>query len=165
MYPLEFGNSSLMVSVPLQDLGEACEYLDGFFRSIGYHGIFSAEFKKDQRDGVFRILEINARPWWFTEFAARCGVDVVTMAYKVALGESVSPIRSYKTGQTLIHPFYDLQACLAIGPNLPRAIGRFLSPLLKAGQPVFSWEDPLPAFRVMKTLARGLVRRSLNRLR
>jgi len=59
--------------------------------------VFSAEFKFDERDGLFKILEVNARPWWYVDFAARCGVDVCRMAYRDALATRSSlsrPIRS-----------------------------------------------------------------------
>ena len=76
MSPPDFGNSTLMVSVPLEQTGNAVETLRTLFADIRYQGIFSAEFKRDSRDGTFNLIEVNARPWWYVEFAARCGVDV-----------------------------------------------------------------------------------------
>jgi len=60
--------------------------------------VFSAEFKFDERDGLFKLLEVNARPWWYVDFADRCGVDVCGMAFRDALGEEIEPVTGYKLG-------------------------------------------------------------------
>ena len=67
MYPVDFGNSTLMVSVPLGEVAPALESLRVLFSDLGYRGIFNAEFKRDERDGLFKLLEVNVRPWWFVE--------------------------------------------------------------------------------------------------
>ena len=76
MYPDDFGNSSYMRSVACSEISQAVDDLKRLLSAISYRGIFSAEFKYDDRDGKYKILEINARPWWYVEFAAICGVDV-----------------------------------------------------------------------------------------
>ena len=76
--------------------------------------MFSAEFKLDPRDGRFKLLEVNTRPWWYVDFAARCGVDVCTMAYRDALGEGVDTVESYRTGVVCVYPYMDLSACQAL---------------------------------------------------
>ena len=76
-------------------------------------GIFDAEFKYDHRDGQLKILEINARPWWFVEFATRCGVDLCRMAYMDALELPVTPANEYEVGRCCIHMNYDLAAHMA----------------------------------------------------
>ncbi len=89
MFPLDFGNSTCMVSVAADEVAPAVASVERLLAHVGYRGIFSAEFKYDERDGLFKILEVNARPWWYVEFTARCGVDVCTLAYRDALGEAV----------------------------------------------------------------------------
>ncbi len=114
MYPVDFGNSTFMVSVPPDEVAGAVESLRRLLRSLGYRGIFSAEFKRDSRDGVFRIIEINARPWWYVEFAARAGFDVVKLAYRAALGLPLDPPVGYQIGKTMMYPYYDYPACRAL---------------------------------------------------
>ena len=74
MFPPDFGNSSLMVSIPLDEVAGAIDGVVRLLSGIEYRGIFSAEFKLDSRDGEHKILEMNSRPWWYIGFAARCGV-------------------------------------------------------------------------------------------
>lgn len=164
MFPLDFGNSSYMVTVPLDEVAGAVDALDRLLTSLDYRGIFSAEFKRDERDGTFRLLEVNARAWWFVEFAARCGVDVVAMNYQAALGREVVETGEYPLGRRLSHPYYDLQACLATAGNPVTGFSRFLLTLPGAVQPVFQLRDPIPAFAVGWGLSAAFFRRRAKRL-
>ena len=108
MHPPDFGNSTHMISVPLSEVEPAAQSLRAILAAIQYRGIFSAEFKLDARDGIFKILEINARVWVFVEFAGRCGVDVCTMAYRDALGLPITDFPVYRSGVRLVSPYVDL---------------------------------------------------------
>ncbi|MDD1775862.1 MAG: hypothetical protein LUP94_00745 [Candidatus Methanomethylicus sp.] len=89
MWPTQFGNSTLCESAPLSSLGKQKDLLTRFLKSIGYAGIFSAEFKRDSRDGIFKLLEINSRTSaWFSTLSAACGINIMMMAYLDALGEA-----------------------------------------------------------------------------
>ncbi|MFH1765283.1 MAG: ATP-grasp domain-containing protein [Gemmatimonadota bacterium] len=162
MHPPHFGNSSYMVSIPVAQAQQAVDNLTRLLRAARYRGIFSAEFKKDQRDEVFKILEINARPWWFVEFAANCGVNVVEMAHRDALGHPVDEVREYRVGKYFIHPYYDISACLRESPSRARGLITFLRSLPGADRPVLRWDDPLPALSEFSALTRGFVRRRLR---
>jgi D-aspartate ligase len=152
MNPPDFGNSTLMISVPIGDTGDAGTTLRTLFADIKYRGIFSAEFKRDPRDGVFNLIEVNARPWWYVEFAARCGVNVCAMAVRDAVGESVETITKYAVGRRCVFPYYDLQAV-----RTARAAGKlglfgWASSWIGPYQPVFRWADPMPAVGELATL-------------
>jgi hypothetical protein len=66
------------------------------------------------------------------------------MAYRAALGEEVGGAGEYRVGRRLIHPYYDLMACLGGRGGGGEGLGRFLIGMVGAAQPVFAWEDPLP---------------------
>jgi D-aspartate ligase len=138
MYPAHFGNSSSMISIGLAQLDSAIADVERLLAAIGYRGIFSAELKRDARDGIFKLLEVNCRPWWFNGFAADCGVDVTRMAYDDALERPVARVTSYREGVRLVSTFNDLRACRDEG--LLRAM-RFR---LGARDAMFSPDDPLP---------------------
>jgi len=162
MSPPDFGNSTFQVSVSLSETGDAVATLKKLFADIGYRGIFSAEFKRDARDGEFNIIEVNARPWWYVDFAARCGVNVCEMAIRDALGQSVESISSYAVGRRCVFPYYDLQAV-----REERAAGRlgflgWASSWLGPYQPVFRWSDPLPALGEVAALLDQRIRKSLK---
>ena len=101
MYPPDFGNSTYHVTVPFDEVADAADELVRLLASVGYRGIFSAEFKRDERDGVLKLLEVNVRPWWYVEFAALCGVDVCHLAYREALGLPDRAARRLSSRRTL----------------------------------------------------------------
>jgi predicted ATP-grasp superfamily ATP-dependent carboligase len=164
MYPPDFGNSSYMRSVAAREAGPAVDAIEALLTGLGYRGVYSAEFKKDPRDGAFRLLEVNARPWWYVDFAARCGVDVVWMAYRDALGEAVPDTFDYEVGRTLAFPHYDVSACLEAAKAGETSFGACLASWAGSDRCVFAWDDPLPALRdAMRNAARSLVRRVTGR--
>ena len=168
MYPPHFGNSSYMRSVALAEVQPAIDAIDALLSHLSYRGIFSAEFKQDERDGVYRLLEVNARPWWYIEFAQRCGLNMSEMAYRDALGQPVDDGGAYQLGRSLIYPYYDVQACY-------RQWRKGTSPFtlatswLWADRPLFAWDDPLPALRegarAVRNFTVRMTRRALGRVR
>ena len=145
MYPSDFGNSTYMRSVALTEVADAVESLDRLLAHVHYRGIFSAEFKLDDRDGLFKILEVNVRPWWYIEFAARCGVDVCYLAYQDALGDATAPIATYRVGQRLLYPHNDYFGYRALSRRGELSLGSWLRSWIGSTQPVFRWNDPMPA--------------------
>jgi D-aspartate ligase len=65
-------------------------------RAFGYHGISQVEFKRDPRDGRFKLMEINARLWQWHGLATACGVDIPRIAYADLVGEP--PPRAWMNG-------------------------------------------------------------------
>jgi predicted ATP-grasp superfamily ATP-dependent carboligase len=164
MHPPRFGNSSYMVSISEQEADPAAETVTGLLAGLGYRGVFSAELKWDERDGLFKLLEVNARPWWFVEFAAVCGVNFLGMIYSDALKEPVDPVREYVVGKRLIHPYYDISACLRAGSGKVKGLVTFLGSIPGADRPILRWNDPLPAIYEFGALSKQAVRRRLRAL-
>jgi len=159
MSPPDFGNSTLMTSVPLSEVADAPATLRSLFAHIRYRGIFSAEFKRDERNGVFNLIEVNARPWWYVEFATRCGVNVCELALQDALGESVDTISSYGIGRRCVFPYYDLDAVRAdLSAGQVGLLG-WVRSWIGPYQPIFRWSDPVPAWGEIAVLISRRVRR------
>jgi predicted ATP-grasp superfamily ATP-dependent carboligase len=112
---------------------------------LGYHGILSGEFKQDPRDGVYKLLEINSRVWWFVEFTGRCGIDMCTMWYRDAMGQPLEDITSYKLGAKFVHAYYDFHAIRALWHAGKLGLLDAASSWFNAQEPYFNWTDPMPA--------------------
>jgi predicted ATP-grasp superfamily ATP-dependent carboligase len=162
MSPPDFGNSTLMISVPVSDAGGAVATLQTLLADLRYRGVFSAEFKRDERDGAFNLIEVNARPWWYVEFAARCGVNVCAMAIRDALGEPVETISKYDVGRRCVFPYYDFQAARAEMSAGRLSVFGWASSWLGPYQPVFRWSDPLPAIGEVAALTGARLRKVGN---
>jgi predicted ATP-grasp superfamily ATP-dependent carboligase len=161
MYPLDFGNSTSMVSVPLDEVVAAIDSVERVLTAADYRGIFSVEFKRDPRDGLFKLLEINARPWWYIDFAVRSGVDVCRMAYDDAQGREVEAVETYLVGSTCVFPYYDFFTVRTLVADGKMSWRRWLVEVVKALQPVGSLDDPWPA---IAATARILGKALRNRL-
>lgn len=161
MYPRDFGNSTYFESVPVADAAPAVETVTRLLRHLRYRGVFSAEFKRDSRDGVFRLIEVNVRPWWYVEFAGRCGMDVCALAVRDALGEMLPP-QPYATGRRCVYPYYDFFACREEMRAGQLSAGAWLRSWLTAEQPVFRWSDPWPAVSAASEILGGRLRRALG---
>lgn len=143
--PPDFGNSSYCRSIPLEQLQTPIDDIKRLLAELNYRGIFSAEFKRDKRDGVYRILEVNTRAWTYVEFAARCGVNVCEMAYQDALGLPVQQAtRDYKVGAGCVDFYRDFntvraQSAQARGP-LPTILLQWAGAYFHS----FRLDDPKP---------------------
>lgn len=154
--PPDFGSSSYCVSVAMSELSAALPGLIELLERLRYRGIFSAEFKLDGRDGMFRILEVNTRAWWYVEFATRCGVNVVEMAWRDAQDLPVTPApQIYPVGVGCTNLGNDLVNVSVRAGNartpLPRALRQWATSHLN----VFRWDDPWPGLQVAWRMLRG----------
>lgn len=163
MHPPDFGNSTYMVSVRPEMAAQAVDSITALLRSVAHRGIFSAEFKRDDRDGRFKLLEVNIRPWWYVDFAARCGVDVCLMAYADALEHEVPTLERYKIGRTAVFPYSDYFACVALREAKQLSLGQWAKSWLTSTQPVFQPSDPLPGLIATSRILTAFVRNRLQR--
>jgi D-aspartate ligase len=92
-YPLEFGYTSTFVETVEQKEVEAaaCRFL----ASLDYSGLVEVEFKHDQRDGRYKILDVNARAWTWNALGTIAGVDFAHVLWRLAVGEEVAPARGH----------------------------------------------------------------------
>ncbi len=61
-------------------------------RAVDFHGLSQVEFKRDPRDGAYKLMEINPRLFQWHGLAAACGVDLPLIAYRDLTGERVEPV-------------------------------------------------------------------------
>jgi predicted ATP-grasp superfamily ATP-dependent carboligase len=162
IYPPDFGNSTAMVSVRLDDVAPAADSVRRVLAAVDYRGIFSAEFKRDPRDGKFKLLEINARPWWFVDFAVRCGVDVCRMAYDDAQGLPVREVTAYAVGARCIYPYYDFFAVQPLVRSGELSWWRWATQVARAMQPVACWDDPMPGIVGLTRVVTAALRHRLT---
>ncbi len=164
IFPPDFGNSSYCESIALTQVAQAAESLETILAQLQYRGIFSAEFKRDSRDGLFKILEINTRAWWYVEFAARCGVNVCEMAWQDALDLPVTQAsRAYRMGAGCLNLHDDLAAVTALPAATRGPWSRILRQWSRSYLHVFRLDDPLPAMFLCAHLLKGRWRRLTGR--
>ncbi len=145
MHPPHFGNSTYLRSVALSDVQDIVETVDRLIKVAGLRGIFSVELKRDQRTGVAKVLEVNARPWWYVHYATACGVNVCEMTYRAALGEPLPAFDgAYRVGRTCVYVRPDFRACRDLRRAGQTSLLRCIPSWLTGEHMILSLSDPMP---------------------
>lgn len=84
-----------------------------FLEKINYRGIAELEFKRDERDGVVKMIEVNTRFWVQNNLATICGIDLPYIAYSDIVGAKVGRHCQSQRNVKWINVFDDFQACFS----------------------------------------------------
>jgi len=146
MHPANFGNSTYLRSIALADVPDIIATVDRLIGAAGVRGIFSVELKRDAKSGIAKVIEVNARPWWYVHYATACGVNVVDMTYRAALGEPLPSIDgSYRVGRTCVFVRPDFRAWRELrhagGPSFAAVVASWIG----GEHLIFRTSDPMPA--------------------
>ena len=90
-HPPEFGRASTFVETT--EVPELEEYSEKFLRAIDYYGLVELEYKRDMRDGQYKLLDVNARTWGYHSIGAQAGVDFPYLLYADQMGMPLEPCR------------------------------------------------------------------------
>lgn len=160
-YPVDFGYTSTFVEV--MENPEALEAARLLLGSTGHHGLVEIEFKRDPRDGVLRLLDVNPRPWSWLGLAAAAGVDLGGLMWDVANGRPTAPA-SARAGAAWMYLVRDMVAAARIGADARRRTGGYPRSLAAVrAWAAFAGDDPLPGLLdIPLTAWRVLTRRLLR---
>jgi D-aspartate ligase len=90
-HPFEFGRASTYVESVEMPLLE--EYSTRFLREIDFYGLVEMEFKRDARDGQYRLLDVNGRTWGYHTIGRQAGVDFPFLLYADQMNQPVEMCR------------------------------------------------------------------------
>ncbi|WP_227374499.1 carboxylate--amine ligase [Haladaptatus halobius] len=133
--------------------------------ALDWHGPAMVEFRRDPRDGAFKLLEVNPRFWGSLQLAVHAGVDFPYRYYQLARGVR-EPDDGYPTGVgshvlrgevvylvSLLRDDYDHVE----RPSIPAAAGRVLASLLTDRNfDYLSLDDPRPFVRDVANTVDGV---------
>lgn len=80
-----------------------------FFQRIGYRGTGSIEFKRDARDGTYKLIELNPRYWQQNSLAERVGMNLPVLEYRDLMGMPVQPLTEFEKGVRWVNLWRDLE--------------------------------------------------------
>lgn len=143
-HPREFGRASTCVeTVELPAIEELAER---FLEAINFHGLVEVEFKRDPRDGQYKLLDVNARTWGYHLIGSACGIDFPYLAFADLLGIENEAARG-PAGIGWVRLLTDVPTAVSDLVHGSLGIGEYLRSLRVARiDAVFSWRDPLPFF-------------------
>jgi D-aspartate ligase len=141
-HPLQFGRASTYVEtvdVPLLE-----ELSERFLRRIDYYGLVELEYKLDPRDGLYKLLDVNARTWGYHSLGVSAGVDFSYMLFSDQIGKPVTECRG-KPGVGWMRTTTDIPAVLCALAAKDIDFGSYVRSLRNcSADAVFSLEDPRP---------------------
>jgi D-aspartate ligase len=141
-HPPEFGRASTFVeTIELPILEELSER---FLRAINYYGLVEMEYKFDQRDGQYKLLDVNGRTWGYHSIGRSAGVDFPYMLFADQVGDPVRVQRG-RSGVTWIRLITDVPTAALEILKGRQGLWAYLRSIYNIDvESVFSREDLLP---------------------
>lgn len=156
-FPMDFGRFSTYVeTVDDPRVDEAAARL---LAAVGFTGIVEIEFKKDSRDGQYKLLDVNPRVWGWHTLGQRAGVDFPHLLWLLVKGEPLPQVRG-RTGERWRRFSADLPMAIYEILKGRLSVWEYLRSLrVPAESAIFAWDDPLPGLLELPSLASLLGRR------
>jgi predicted ATP-grasp superfamily ATP-dependent carboligase len=132
---------------------EVAELSERFLRGIGYRGIVDMGFRRDPRDGSYKLLDVNPRIGSsFRMFVGRGGLDVLRAQYLDLTGQSVAEGPVADGRKWIVEPA-DLASAAQLGRTRELTLTAWLRSL-KGIEEAAWWaaDDPLPFVRMCTRL-------------
>ena len=92
-FPIKGGSSVCAESIYDEALLKAGKAL---LDKLSWNGVAMIEFKKDERDGIYKLIEINPKFWKSLEMAIEAGVNFPYYLLQNSKGEEVVQVSEYK---------------------------------------------------------------------
>jgi predicted ATP-grasp superfamily ATP-dependent carboligase len=135
-------------------------------RGLSYTGFSCMEFKKDARDGIYKLMEINARQNLSTPLSVRSGVNFPYLTYHHLLsGERPISHPDFQEGVYWIDAGKDLLESIKSFRQEHYTFTQYLRPYLAPHvYSIPSWDDPRPFFKRSLDLVSGSGQLLLKRI-
>jgi len=145
-YPRRFGTATFAESC--HEPWVARQALN-ILQTMGHRGYGVVEFKRDRRDGRFKITEpTGARTWFPHSLVTRSGINLPYIMYRDLLGEKVEKETEFEEGVKWIHEERDVKTVfLYFRPEGELSVWSWLGSLKgKRTYAYAAWDDPQPLF-------------------
>lgn len=103
-HPIKYGTATYAESVYIDAVVKEATPL---VNALNYTGVCEIEFMLDERDGKYKLIEINPRTWLWVGLAKACGVDYAKMVYHFVNGQQQSYPDHYLVGVKWINRLTD----------------------------------------------------------
>jgi len=159
-FPMNFGRFSTYVETVEEPgvVGPAVRLID----AIRFTGLIEVEFKRDSRDGGFKLLDVNPRVWGWHTLGDLAGVDFSYQLWLLVSGKAVPELRG-RPGVRWVRMSTDFPtASLEIlrGRLTLRDYMRSLHGPIESA--IFARDDPVPGLLEVPLLARLMAKRFLR---
>lgn len=141
------------------------EYARTMLKALDYQGFSCMEFKRDVRDGVYKLMEVNARHNFSGMLALRCGFNFPYLSYAAATGAEL-PAQPGDVPEDIfwIDEERDIAGFLRAAGSGLDTTRLYADPYLRRSVfSVLSATDPVPSLRQFAEAIGSKVRRRVGR--
>ncbi len=151
MYPIYGGVGAVNVTTDEPELAAAARRL---LESLEWNGPTQIEFKKDSRDGKYKIIEINPKLWGTLDLSIKSGIDFPGIIRDYLERGTIPEARSYPAGIRYIFRYPQaLYALRQIRKRFGRAAARDGGAYTATFTDVDFSDFPVDAARALKAYA------------
>ena len=145
-YPADFGTTSVSQSKSIPVLRE---YAERFCETTGYAGPATMEFKLSSADGLWYLMEINARLGFSIRRSTVKGVNMPLQQYLLSTGQELMEVKQRADGWYWIDIPGDIKSLLWRRKKRQWRLSfrQIVRPYLLFREAVFNFKDPLPGFK------------------
>ena len=156
-FPMDFGRLSTYVETV--DEPRVAEAAARLLAAIGFTGIVEVEFKRDSRDGQYKILDVNPRVWGWHTLGQRAGVDFPHLLWLLVRGELLPKVCG-RSGARWMRFSADLPIAICEILKGRLSVRDYLRSLrIPVESAIFAWDDPLPGLLELPSLMTSLGKR------
>ena len=153
-FPPDFGSSAMVISKRDE---EVIQQAVSFLTQLEFKGLAITEFKRDERDGKLKFIEINSRIGLTQRLSIACGVDLVYLYYLSLTGQNPTPITTQEEGVKWVYLVRDFISFLQKRRKGKMGFREWIKGLSgKKVEALFTWDDPLPFMRSFISHLRNL---------
>jgi predicted ATP-grasp superfamily ATP-dependent carboligase len=154
--PADGGVTSAATTVRIPELEEAALKI---VASLDWHGLAKLDFKRDQRDGAFTFIGLDARVSATIDITRAAGCDQIAMASELAQGRKLVPQLSFQEGVRYRWLTREVQVFL----KEPWRVSDYATEFLSPAHWDLSAQDRPPLLRSLRRLASHLAAHILDR--
>jgi predicted ATP-grasp superfamily ATP-dependent carboligase len=154
--PVHFGSASFVTSRYDQ---RVIDLSTQFMKRIRYKGHVGIEYKYDDRDDEYKLIEVNVRFGLWDGLPAICGIDFARINYDYLLGHAVPCSRRFDDGIKWISFERDVRAFVKYRREDGLSFRDWLGSISTGRRDfaVFALDDPLPFVLSIKPFVRDQV--------
>jgi predicted ATP-grasp superfamily ATP-dependent carboligase len=159
--PPDFGRASTFVETV--DIPEVVEPSRRIIADLQLTGMVEVEFKRDPRNGLVKLLDVNARSWGWHSLGGPAGVDFPYLAWQAAQGLDVEPATG-RPGVRWVRMSTDVPtfAKEILGGRMK--LGAYLKTFRRPLEgPLWAKDDPKPVLAEPLILGRRIFQRAARR--
>ncbi len=153
--PPFFGSPRVIVSKRIPQIIEPGRRL---LKALNYRGFSNVEFKRDVRDGIYKLMEINPRPNLSGSLAVACGINFPWIMYRDLVDGEKEYKSNFRENVYWIDLTKDVMRFFVSRKREGYSIAEYLKPYLhKNVFAILDSRDPLPFLKRCLNLLKEMI--------